>query len=212
MEGGSDSGTKERLLEAAREVFAERGPREATVRDICARARANVAAVNYHFGGKEKLYTAVLLDFVQRSLDRYPVRQGLTPQSNPEERLRAYIHSLLNRLRGEGDPLEEKLGQLFTSELMEPSDDFIEVLDRVLMPVHEELLDIMREMLPGVSNQTVQLCAAGVTGHCLFFDNMKQLIRRVRPELSLDRLGVELVSDFVFRYARAGIASMVERG
>jgi AcrR family transcriptional regulator len=206
-----DAKTKQRLLEAAREVFAERGPREATVRDICARARANVAAVNYHFGGKERLYMAVLLDFVQRSLERYPIRMGLEPDATPMERLYAYIRSLLHRLRGDGDPLEEKLGQLLTSELMEPSEYFIQVLDKVLMPVHEELLDVMRQILPGVPDQTVQLCAAGVTGHCLFFDNMKQLIRRVRPDLSLDRLGVDLVTDFVYRYACAGIASMAAR-
>ena len=47
--------TRERLLEAAGEVFAERGFREATVRGICKRANANNAAVNYHFGEKEEL-------------------------------------------------------------------------------------------------------------------------------------------------------------
>jgi TetR/AcrR family transcriptional regulator, regulator of cefoperazone and chloramphenicol sensitivity len=208
MEYGSDAGTKARLLEAARAVFAEHGVREATVRDICARAHANVAAVNYHFGGKEKLYIAVLLNFVQLSLGRYPARMGLDPGATAEERLHAYIRSLLCRLRGDGDPLEEKLGQLFTSELMEPSESFLQVLDTELMPVHEELLGIVRELLPGASDQTVQLCAAGVTGHCLLFDNMKQLIRRVRPDMALERLGVDLVADFVYRYARAGIASM----
>ena len=52
--------TRQRLLEAAGEIFAEQGFRQTTVRDICARAGANVAAVNYHFGDKEKLYSEVL--------------------------------------------------------------------------------------------------------------------------------------------------------
>jgi len=208
MEQEHEAGTKERLLAAAREVFSERGAQEATVRDICARAKANVAAVNYHFGGKDKLYMAVLADYVQRALERYPVRMGLEPGAGAEERLRAYISSLLYRLIGDGDLQEERLGQLFTSELVEPSPHFDEVVDRYLLPVHEELLDIIQSLLPGASAQTVQLCAAGVTGHCLLFDQMKQIIRRMRPELSLERLGVELVADFVFRYARAGIACM----
>ncbi len=45
--------TRQRLIEAVGEVFAERGFRAATVRDICQRAQANVAAVNYYFGDKE---------------------------------------------------------------------------------------------------------------------------------------------------------------
>lgn len=211
MQQEQESRTKERLLAAARLVFAEHGAQEATVRDICARAKANVAAVNYHFGGKEKLFVAVLADYVGRALARYPVRMELEPGAGAEDRLRAFIRSLLYRLMGDGDPLEEKLGQLLTAELVEPSTHFDMVLERYLMPIHEELLDIIRLLLPGASEQTVQLCAAGVTGHCLLFDQMKQLIRRMRPELALERLGVELVADFVFRFARAGIASMAAR-
>jgi AcrR family transcriptional regulator len=52
--------TRQRLLKAAGKVFAERGFRAAAVHDICERARANIAAVNYYFGSKEHLYTAVL--------------------------------------------------------------------------------------------------------------------------------------------------------
>ena len=55
-----DRETRERLLKAAAQLFADRGFKKVTVRDICRAARANVAAVNYHFGDKSGLYREVL--------------------------------------------------------------------------------------------------------------------------------------------------------
>jgi len=60
------SSTRQRLLEAAAHVFAEHGFAGASIRDICTRAEANVAAVNYHFGGKDDLATAVMQVPLQR--------------------------------------------------------------------------------------------------------------------------------------------------
>lgn len=51
--------TKERLLDAAERLFADRGIAETSLRDITAQAEANLAAVNYHFGGKDGLLEAV---------------------------------------------------------------------------------------------------------------------------------------------------------
>ena len=205
-----DAGTKKRLLHAARDIFALRGVKEATVREICARAGANVAAVNYHFGGKEKLYMAVLSDYLRRCIELYPARMGLGPEATPPERLKAYIRSFLYRIMGSGDPIDEKLGILLTAEIVDPTEHFNVVAEQYLMPMHDELLEIIAGLLPGASSQTVQLCAAGVTGHCLLFDNAKQLILRLRPEMALETLGVELVADFVFRFASAGIARMAQ--
>jgi len=52
--------TKERLVGAATMLFAERGFHGTTIRDIAERAGVNVAAGNYHFGSKKRLYLEVL--------------------------------------------------------------------------------------------------------------------------------------------------------
>lgn len=54
------SATRERLIEAASQLFARHGFRGAPVRDICNQARTNPGAVSYHFGGKRQLYRTVL--------------------------------------------------------------------------------------------------------------------------------------------------------
>lgn len=60
MEFCSLNQTQMRLLDSAEQLFAEKGFDAVSVRDITQAAEANVAAVNYHFGGKENLINAVM--------------------------------------------------------------------------------------------------------------------------------------------------------
>ncbi|OGR39693.1 MAG: hypothetical protein A2051_10485 [Desulfovibrionales bacterium GWA2_65_9] len=208
MQDQTDAGTKDRLLKAARAVFAERGVKEATVRDICAKAGANVAAVNYYFGGKEKLFMAVLADYMQAAHLRFPIDMDLEPGAPAHDRLKAYVRSLLYKFLGDGDPLYEKLGMLLTAEFIDPSDQFDEIMERFIMPQHQVLLGIVRELMPGSDERSAHLCAAGVVGYCLLFDHMRQVIRRMCPEMALENLGVELLANFIFEYSLAGIERM----
>src|SRR4051812_29379035 len=88
--------TKVRLLEAAGEEFAEKGFEAARVRSICRRAGANVAAVNYHFGDKEQLYVAAVLE-AHRCGSELPM-QGEVEGLAPGEQLRAYVHFFLSNV------------------------------------------------------------------------------------------------------------------
>lgn len=203
-----DMGTKQRLLAVARQIFAEKGVKEATVRDICGLAGANVAAVNYHFGGKERLFMAVLADHLATAKVRFPVDMGLPPEAPARDRLVAYIRSLLHKLLGDGDPLHEKLGALLTSEFLSPSELFDDLMDRFIAPQHEVLLGIVRELTPGAGERTVHLCAAGVVGYCLLFDQMRQVIRRMQPQLALENLGVEPLAAFIAEFCLAGMERM----
>lgn len=55
----SESDTRERILEVAERLFAERGLERVSIRDIIQAARANLGAINYHFGTKQKLIAAL---------------------------------------------------------------------------------------------------------------------------------------------------------
>src|SRR5689334_11460760 len=86
--------TRARLLEAAGEEFAEKGFEGATVRAICKRAGANIAAVNYYFGDKEQIYTQAVFEAHRCGVALPPVEdffEGL----NPAEQLRTYIRNFL---------------------------------------------------------------------------------------------------------------------
>ena len=83
-----DHPTKARLLDAAAGVFARHGFRDAGVREICAAAGVNQASVNYHFGSKEGLYSAVLQDAYDRAGPGWPMPRLADSPDNPEHALR----------------------------------------------------------------------------------------------------------------------------
>ena len=62
--------TRQRLLQAAGQLFAEKGYEGASVRDICKKAQANFAAVNYHFHDKERLYIEAVKSVCQCQVHR----------------------------------------------------------------------------------------------------------------------------------------------
>src|SRR5882724_4823724 len=111
--------TRQRLLNSAGEVFAERGFRAATVRDICQRAKANVAAIHYHFGDKEALYLALLKSCADDALKRFPPTLGLNESATSEEKLYAFIRSFLFRIADKGRPAWH--GRLMAREMAEPT-------------------------------------------------------------------------------------------
>jgi AcrR family transcriptional regulator len=79
-EGGRGAETRERLLDAAERIFAERGFEGASMRAVTQAAGASVSAANYHFGSKEALLRATLMRCVgplnERRLARLDVLEA----------------------------------------------------------------------------------------------------------------------------------------
>lgn len=208
MDIAGEQGTKARLLQAGRRVFGERGLQSATVREICELAGANVAAVNYHYGGKEKLYVAVLQDFMEQELRKNPRDAGVTPATPPEERLRVYVRSLLAQFLGDGDPVSERLGKLLTQEFIEPSQHFGVIFDRYCRPLHDMLLGIVRQLMPGAPESVVSRCASSIIGQCVLFDFAREAMARMNPELTLTTSNLESFTDSIMEFSLGGIARL----
>ncbi len=67
---------RERILEAATELFARVGFHATTTRAVCDRAGVPLGSLHYHFGGKEALYTAVVESLLEREAELVKVIEG----------------------------------------------------------------------------------------------------------------------------------------
>lgn len=83
--------SKQALLLAAKKVFAEKGFEGATVKDLADEAGLNVSLVSYHFGGKDGLYRACVLQFAEARIDAIErILKPATSESELRVRLRLF--------------------------------------------------------------------------------------------------------------------------
>jgi AcrR family transcriptional regulator len=201
-----DVATRGRLLDAATELFAERGFRRVTVRAICQRARANVAAVNYHFGDKQRLYREVVeaaLDTVRDFAD-YAMRPP--GAATAEQKLAHYVSAHLTREQGSSVPERSALlRQLFRHELSESTDIGAYIVEQAVKPRLRYLAAIVEELLgPGADAQTIDRCVLSIQAQCLFPvaapAALTPLFRRTRADY-------EALARHVFAFSLAGISA-----
>ena len=203
------NGTRQRLLEAAAEVFAAGGYRRATIAEICRRAGANIAAIHYHFGDKQELYAAVF-DYAQR---RATTEEAVVPpdrSTTPEDRLRVQVTSFLTRLLDPARPAW--IARLMAHELIEPT----AVLDRLvrdrMRANHDQIAGAVRDILgPGASPETVRLCTLSVISQCVFYRHSAAVVTRLYPDLVPSRK-VERIADHVTQFSLAAIHGLARNG
>ncbi len=132
-------GTRQRILDAALDLFGERGLTGATVRDIAKRAKVNVAAISYHFGGKEELYRAVATAIADGIASRVRGRAAAVldaPPKDAEAALRA-LESLVEAVVDVvvGPPEMRRVARFMLREQMQPTAAF-EILYGTLSRLH----------------------------------------------------------------------------
>lgn len=201
--------TRRLLLEAACNVFAEKGFRDATVAEICARAGANIAAVNYHFRTKETLYVEAWRLAFQRSLDAHPPDGGVPPAAPPAARLRGRIRSVLRRI---ADPENHEFA-IIHHEFANPTGLLAEVLRECIEPLRQHMQGIIRELLGAkASEQEVGLCQMSVISQCLHPGIKRRRAPAcfgppapIDPALDTD---IESIAGHITRFSLAGIREL----
>lgn len=200
--GGED--TKRRLLDAAGDIFAEAGFKAATVRDICRLAKANVAAVHYHFGDKMGLYTALLTEAFEAGLRRYPPDMGLPASAPAHERLYAFVHSFLLRMLGQGR--YAWCGKLMARELHEPTEALDHLVAKHIRPLSQRARGIVGELLDlHEDHPRVRLCVMSVVGQCQYVFRSRAVLGLMAPDLHLDEQGIKDLARHITDFSLAAL-------
>jgi AcrR family transcriptional regulator len=202
--------TREALLEAAAEVFAELGFRAATVREICQRARANIAAVNYHFGDKENLYLEVLRFTQRKAYEKFPTDLGVGPNATAQEKLRAFIRSFLLRIFADGEITHH--GKIMSREMIEPTGALEKLIEEKIRPQSIQLSEIVGELLGGnATDENVRLCACSIVSQCCFYHHCRPVLSRLFPDQEFSQEQIENIAEHIYQFSLAAMRQLARQ-
>jgi len=187
--------TREKLLDAAGRIFADRGYRAATIREICIAAGANVAAVNYHFGDKLGLYTEVVRQSAR--LAEFQAAQTVIDRDAPaEEVLRAVIRARLHSLfRGDRPDWNFRI---MAHELAQPTPALRRLVNKAGQPLFHRMLELIGGMigLPA-EDESTRLCAISLLGQIMVYALAGPLVTAIWPEFESSPEQVERIADHI---------------
>ncbi len=193
--------TRDKLIEAAGHVFAERGYRAATIREICRRAGANVASVNYTFGDKMGLYTEVLRHSV-RAAKTAAMSAALDANLSAEETIRAVIRARLMSLCQETRP--DWHLRLVIHEFSQPTPAMARVVDEGMRPIYDRVRKAVGEVigLPP-DHETTRLSVNSIVGQILFYTFSWPVLSHLQPELKLTPDQLDRIADHIADFSMA---------
>ncbi len=196
--------TRTRILEAAGPIFADRGFQAATVRDICEAAEVNLAAVNYYFGDKQRLYT----ETVKRARE---LRAAEAPMPNwsaetpTATKLRDYIHTMTTRMLGlQKAPWQVRL---MMREILQPTKACKDLVQDYFRPQFEMLMGILDEVLPADTppHRRHQI-GFSIIGQCVFYRLAGQVVGLMVGEDEVaDKYEFEQLADHVTQVTLAAL-------
>jgi AcrR family transcriptional regulator len=204
--------TRERLLDAAEKLFAARGFRATSIRDITAGARCNLAAVNYHFGGKVSLYRAMFhrrmralreqrIRSIESALAEHRDPSGLRPL------LRSFIFAFLEAHRDESG--SQHLMQLFSRELIDPHLPPNTLFREIVEPVQGALIEAIRSIGVDVGGRAARRCVHSLIAQLVHVIRIGGMQGAASASTRSDVALPDIV-DHIVRFSAAGFRSYLD--
>ncbi len=202
-------GPREKIVNSAGRIFAERGYKSATVRQICQAAEVNVAAVNYYFGDKAGLYLATVKHAHRQLSTQFPMPPW--PKETPAAvKLRGFIQAMLTRMiGGKGTAWEQRL---MLREVLHPTAACRELVDEYFRPHLELLSSILDALLPGETPAyRRRQIAFSIIGQCLFYRIADDIVEMMISEDERELFSIERLAEHITEFTLAAITSTTKK-
>jgi AcrR family transcriptional regulator len=210
---GPEDNTRRRILGAAEALFSEKGPTATSVRAITRAAGCNVAAVNYHFGGKDNLYVETMRrllsdmrdEFVERITtlhERTSVKAGL--EDFLERFVTAAVEMFGRTHRGRNMLAYCQRGW---HRSQGPPPDYIEVF---LLPVMTVSIDQLQRLGLSLDANTARFCLVSLWSQIIVAVNMMGIADRNDPQSDFP-VDLSGLASHIVRFSSAGISACVNQ-
>jgi len=197
--------TRARILDAAGEIFSVKGFDDTTVREICSKARANIAAVNYHFRDKQSLYLETVKEAHCR---RCSVPDfGWDDSTSPEQKLFDYILQMVQDMVDDAGPGWHV--PLLMREMARPTQACEHLVREYISPKFKRLQGIVDEFLgPDAPQEQRHLFAFTIVGQCLVYRFHRPVGKMLVGEEGFQRLlDARKLADHIFHVCLAALRS-----
>ncbi|MFL9966018.1 CerR family C-terminal domain-containing protein [Paraburkholderia sediminicola] len=193
--------TRQHLLDTAGQVFAERGFADATSKEICARAGTPMASVNYHFGSREALYEAALVEAHRQMVGLDELTALTQGPGDPREKLQTVLSRFVGLSTNAGAPWGF---MLMLREILSPSRAMPALVEKAVRPKAAVMLRLMGEVLQlDPRDPAVQRAVMFTVLPCIaLMIAPKQVQNALLPAVAKDRNA--LTDDFI-RFVIAGL-------
>ncbi len=161
--------THDRILAAAQQLFADKGFDATSVRDITSEAGCNVASVNYHFGGKDKLYLETFRSMLTLLRDRRLEMMGDLMARKPSPTLDEFVQTFATIML---EPLvDDDRGRMFlnivTREMIAPRLPQGVLLEEFFEPMMERSTAALAKVGPPLDPVSARMCVMSMVGQLL---------------------------------------------
>ncbi len=198
--------TREKIKEVAAELFSQRGYDGVSVRDIVMKAKVNLGAITYHFGGKENLYRELIVDMagaLKENLTEISQKKGC-----PTEKFKEFIRLYLTYIHTK--PIRARM--VFREMAMGDK----RFLDIIYPYIHANSMILFGIMEEGIKKgefrkMDARLAVYSMVGNCLQFIQLQPVLKRLLKNEKINDEFLEKIIQHTTSYVLGGLKAEKRR-